>query len=179
MKENQEDDVFFDDSCLIEDDYYSSIKELIKCKICKKILKEPMMCLGCQSAFCKNCTDNLNQENHSCENPKYQENKTAISLLKTLKYLCKNCKSEVKAGDIENHLEKGCQKNENPTKYINEIFRKQSLIRLNHDEIKKLSENKKKVNHITSKINIFIIFFFDLVILLGRSFVGKSSLINT
>ena len=59
MKGEVEDDsgVYFDDDCLIEDDYYNSVKNLIKCNFCNKILQEPMMCLDCQSALCKNCKD--------------------------------------------------------------------------------------------------------------------------
>ena len=44
-----------------------------------------------------------------------------------------------------------CIKNENPTKLMDEIFRKQTLQKLNKDEIRKLSGENKIVNHLTCK----------------------------
>ena len=153
MLEIQKEDItsYFDENSLIKDDYYNSIKNLIKCKYCNKILKEPMMCKECQLAICKNCIDNLNKDNHECENPVFTKNTQAISLLGTLKYLCQNCKGEIKGDDIENHLKNGCIKNNNPTKLIDAIFRKKVLTKLDKEEIKKLSEQKDKVNHLSSK----------------------------
>ena len=106
MLENQKGDInsYFDENSLIEDGYFNSIKSLITCKYCNKILKEPMMCNECQGKFCKNCIEELGKDNHKCESPVYIENTNAKSLLGTLKYLCKNCKSEIKGSDIENHL---------------------------------------------------------------------------
>ena len=166
---------YFDKNILIEDDHYNSIKSIIQCKYCNKILKEPMMCKECLGAFCKNCIDELGKNNHKCESPVYVENTNAKALLGTLKYLCKNCKSEVKGSDIENHLKEGCEKNENPSKLMDCIFRKKSLTKLKQEEIKKLEDKKTNMYHISSKIFIFIIFS-TLVILLGRANVGKSSI---
>ena len=158
MKEELEDDsgVYFDDDCLIHDEYYNSVKNLIKCNFCHKILQEPMMCLDCQSPFCKNCKDELENFNHKCEKPTYVQNKNAISLIGQLKYLCKNCKTEVKELDIENHIKEGCLKNENPTKLINSIYRKKALKKLTQQEIKRITEENKKVNHISGKKNKII-----------------------
>jgi len=157
---------YFDENSPIEDEYYKGIKNLVVCNYCNKILKNPMMCIECQGAFCQKCTDELTDENHKCKKPTYSKNQGAIALLKNLKYLCNNCKNEIKQENIEAHLNEGCAKNENPTKLMDEIFRKKTLQKLTQDEIKKLSEEKKKVNHLT-------------LILLGPISVGKSSLINT
>ena len=153
MKENQQDDIasYFDDKSLIEDDYYCAIQNLIKCKYCQKVLNEPMICIKCQSGFCKNCIDGLNTENHPCENPEYKKNINAISLLGKLKYLCKNCKAEVKKEDIENHIKEGCVKNENSDKLVDSLFRKQVLRKLTQDEVKSLTEHKTKMNHLSGK----------------------------
>ena len=168
---------YFDENSLIEDEYYNGIKDSIKCKYCNNILKSPMMCEKCQWAFCNNCTEEIQNDNHKCENPSYIENKLANSLLGNLKYLCKNCKCEIKQSDIENHLIKKCVKNDNPIKYIDELYRKQKLIKLDSDEIKKIPGNK--MNHISSKKILLILLFNIIVILLGKSNVGKSSLVNT
>lgn len=142
---------YFDENNPIEDDYYKGIKNLIQCKYCNKILKDPMMCKECQGAFCNNCIDELNRNNHKCKKPSYDKNKSAISLLKNVKYLCNNCKSEIKQENIETHLKEKCVKNENPTKLMDEIFRKKTLQKLNQDEITKLSDEKDNVNHLTCK----------------------------
>jgi len=142
---------YFDENSPIEDEYYKGIKNLVVCNYCNKILKNPMMCIECQGAFCQKCTDELTDENHKCKKPTYSKNQGAIALLKNLKYLCNNCKNEIKQENIEAHLNEGCAKNENPTKLMDEIFRKKTLQKLTQDEIKKLSEEKKKVNHLTCK----------------------------
>ena len=45
-------------------------------------------------------------------------------MIQKLKYLCNNCKQEVKEADIESHIKNGCIKNKNPTKLIDAIYRK-------------------------------------------------------
>ena len=153
-KRIDDEESYFNDDCLIEDEYYNNVQELIKCKYCDQILKEPMMCQSCQLAFCKNCTKKASKKNnkyHTCKKPKYVENKNVIKTLGKLKYLCKNCKIEVKKEDIEEHLKEGCEKNENETKYMDAIMRKKTLTKINKEEIKQLGLNDKKMNHISGK----------------------------
>ena len=154
MLENQKGDInsYFDENSLIEDGYFNSIKSIITCQYCNKILKEPMMCQKCQGKFCKNCIEELGKDNHKCESPVYIENTNAKELLGTLKYLCKNCKSEIKGKDIENHLKEGCIRNRKPTELMDAIYRKQSLKKLTKEEIKKLQNEKNKANIITGKL---------------------------
>ena len=153
MLENEKGDInsYFDENSLIEDDHYNSIKSIIQCKYCNKILKEPLMCRECLGTFCLNCIEELGKDNHKCESPVYIENTNAKSLLGTLKYLCKNCKSEIKGSDIENHLKEGCISNRNMSKLFDTIYRKEKLRKLALDEIKRLSNEKFNVNHISRK----------------------------
>ena len=165
MLEKQINDIesYFDENSLIENEYYNGIKDSIKCKYCNNILKEPMMCEKCQGAYCKKCTEGiLNEIHHKCENPSYIENKLAKTLLGNLKYLCKNCKREIKQSDIEKHLKTKCVKNDNPSKYIDELYRKQKLIKLDSDEIKKIPGNK--MNHISGKKLLFIFLYYSNII---------------
>ena len=154
MSEN-ETNKYFDEESLIEDDYYNSIKNMIVCKYCQKLFKEPMMCTECFITFCKKCTEEMGNECHECKAPKYVLNKQTKDLLEKLKYLCKNCNKEIYKADIEGHLKERCAKNENPCKLMDEIYHKNKLIRLNEDEIKKL--HGKKINHITCKNLLLII----------------------
>ena len=154
MKENIEEDIsaYFDEKSLIENEYYNTIKDMIKCKHCHNMLKDPMMCLKCLGAYCRNCIGELGKEEHPCENPEFNKNLNAINIIIKLKYLCKNCKAEITKVDIENHLQKGCVRNENSTQLIKELYRKKTLRKLKRDEIETLSNQKKNVNHISSKL---------------------------
>ena len=132
MRENMDDDLYpyIDDDCLIEDEFYNDIKEMIECKLCQKLLKTPMMCNVCGSAFCNNCVKKMQKKkdkSHKCKKAKYIENKNVIKMMSKLKYLCRNCKNEVKKEDIENHLKQGCEKLENPTRLMDSIYKKNCL----------------------------------------------------
>ena len=143
---------YFDEECIIKNEYYNNVLNLIKCKFCDHIFKEPMMCKICQETFCKNCTKKLKKiknEIHPCKNPSFVNNINLNAILGKIKYLCKNCKKEIYQADIEDHLKEGCIKNDKPIKLIDEIYRKKSLKKLNDDEIKKLPG--KKINHISGK----------------------------
>lgn len=161
MKESpidEDEGKYFDEDSLIENEYYKGIHNLIICTICNQIFKEPMMCNKCQKTFCKKCLNEVDKENHQCENPEYMESINANNLLLNLKYLCKNCKKEIRKGDIEAHLKENCIKNENPDKLMDSIFRKYSLRKLTNDEIKEIPKHKKNVNHITGKLLKYIKF---------------------
>ena len=158
-KDEDDEDNFFDLDNPIEDEYYKGIKKLIKCSNCDKIVKDPMMCKECQASFCKKCIEETNEQ-HKCKEPSFIENVSATFLLKNLKYLCQNCKVEVKQEQIEKHLDEGCASNDNPTKLYNEIYRTKQLETVSKDEIKKLPEEKKDVNHITCKISFYYKFLF-------------------
>ena len=159
MKEEQENDLtkYFDDNCLIEDDVYNSMKDLIKCNYCNKILKEPMVCTKCQKAFCRSCTVKLEEENHQCVNPTYTNNEIINLMLGRIKYRCKNCQMETKKEDIKSHINKGCIRNENPTKLMEAFNRKAQLRKVEDSEIKEFPKRKIKVNHISGKIFLLII----------------------
>lgn len=152
LEEDEDSNAYFTDKNLIEDEYYLGIKDLVTCKLCHNILKEPMMCLECQKSFCKNCSEELTIDFHLCEKPNFIKNKNVIEMIQKLKYLCNNCKQEVKEADIESHIKNGCIKNKNPTKLIDAIYRKKALKLLTPGEKNKLSDGNVKVNHISGKI---------------------------
>ena len=161
---NDNSNEYFDDNSLVEDDYYYRIKDIITCKSCNNIiLNDPMMCNKCHLTFCKNCTEEQNEEKHPCQNPTYTINISVNSVLEKLVYLCNNCKQEVEKKDIEDHLKKKCEKVQNPDKLIDSIFRKKTLIKLSENEIKKLPQNIK-INHISGKIILLIIIYYSDII---------------
>ena len=141
------DDLYITDECVIKDDSYKLIKDIIYCQECKNILKEPMFCINCQNICCKNCI-----KNNCCINPNYILSKDKVHTLSILKFLCKNCKKEIKYDDVQSHLNSKCETNKNPTKYMDLIYNKKEkkLRKLDKDEIKTLTN--KPINHLSSKL---------------------------
>ena len=149
-------ETYITDDDVIEDESYSRIKDLIKCKLCNKILKKPMICKNCQSYFCKVCLDKWrkNEEDcpNDCINPSYSLSMDKEALLSMLKFLCQNCKQEIRYSDVESHLKAGCEKNLNQCKLFDAIYKKKKLKKLRQDEISKITRENKKVNHLSSKL---------------------------
>ena len=162
-KNNININLYFDEDCIIKNEYYNGVINLIKCKFCNNILKEPMMCKTCHESFCKICTKKMKKnknEIHPCKNPSYVNNINLKSIIGKIKYLCKNCKKEIKQEDIESHVKEGCIEKERPSKLMEYITRKNSLRKLSNDERRILDRKNKKINHISSKIILYFISFY-------------------
>ena len=89
---------FITDDCIIEDETYLKSKNTLKCSICKKILKNPMQCNNCQRVFCKECMKIILKEKcpNGCKKPNYRANEDKLVMLSLLKFLCNNCKEEIR-----------------------------------------------------------------------------------
>ena len=150
---------YITDDCIIEDDVYSGVKDIVKCKICSKILKDPMICRDCQNVYCKACIDE--QKNcPKCNNSEFVSSIDKKALLSLLKFRCKNCKNEIKYNDVESHLNTGCKKNLKENKLIEQIYKKKQLKKLEYDEIEQIRNKGHKINHISSKEYIFYLYLF-------------------
>lgn len=176
-------DLFITDDCIIEDEIYNGFKDLVKCFICKNILKDPMMCTKCQKVFCKDCIEIYTKQNKKCPNKckksKYKKCDDKSAMLSMLKFRCKNCKEEVKYNNVKIHLSSGCETNLTQSRLIDSLYEKRKLIKLSKDDVGKITNLGQKVNHLSRKLYILFIFIISIVITLGRGNVGKSSLINT
>ena len=151
---------FITDDSIIEDEYYNNIKGFIKCSLCNKIFKEPVICKNCQSVYCKACMEIYKKKEGKCpnceENSEFPKSIDKPALLSNLKFLCQNCKEEIRYNDIESHLKKGCYTNENPSKLFDAIYKKKKLKKLTPDEISRIKNNNKQyINHLSSKKKIF------------------------
>ena len=143
---------FIDDDCIIKDEVFQGIQNLVICDICKKILKNPMMCNNCQKAFCKECIDKKGKcTTASCKVSEFVKNKNALPVLKMVKYKCSNCKEEVKYEDVEKHLEDGCMHRENEIRLADTIYEKRTLKKLTPDEVGKAKSKNKVIYHLSSK----------------------------
>ena len=149
-----EKDEYFSDDCIIEDNLYLAIKDLITCPLCSKILKEPYMCSECQNAYCKKCLENysnLKRCPNDSKNTKFSHCIQKNDLLSKLKYRCKNCLKEVVQTDIQSHLKSNCKTNTEMERErtLSEIIQtKKELIKLSKKEM----ENKKIDKTLTGKI---------------------------
>ena len=59
-------ELFIDDSTIINIKEYNSIKDEIICEICQGILVKPKQCGSCESIFCEKCINNWLLKNDSC-----------------------------------------------------------------------------------------------------------------
>ena len=152
-----EKDEYFTDDCIIKDQLYSSLKDLITCPLCQKILKNPYMCCKCQKSYCKKCLEE-NSNLKTCPNDKEEtqfiHSVFAEDMLSKLKYKCKNCLKEVIQSDIKAHIQDNCQHNELERKktLAEEIHtKKKTLIKLSFKDMKK----KEIDRSLTSKYIFF------------------------
>ena len=150
-------DEYFADDCIIKDSLYISLKDLIICPLCCKLLKNPYMCVKCQKSYCKKCLEE-NSNLKICPNDKEEtqfiHSVFADGMLSNLKYKCKNCFKEVIQSDINAHLEENCEhvEIEHKKTLAEELKKKKQLIKLSPKEM----ENKEASNTFTSKIYFLI-----------------------
>ena len=148
-------EVFITDDCIVENETYLGWKDNIKCGLCKKILKEPIICKSCQNNYCKVCIDKWKKTHikcpNNCEEPDYDKSLDKPFILAMLKFLCRNCKEEIKYNDVESHLKSGCKTTRNPSKLYDIIYKKKKLKKLTSEEVEKVKNEGHDINHISSK----------------------------
>ena len=155
-----EKDEYFDENSPIENQLYLSLKDLLICPYCHKLLKNPFMCSKCQKNYCKKCLEDYSNMKKCPNDNKESEFKHSIminEMLSKLKYKCKNCKKEIFQSDIKAHLENNCEHVEVERKKTlsEEIHTEKKLIKLTKEKM----ENKKVDISFTSKtflLNKFI-----------------------
>ena len=175
---------FIREDTIVEDAIYSCFKESVTCPICSNILINPLMCMNCQNVYCKKCIDGWSKKDNKCpnrcENPNYKPSVEKNNILSKLKFKCQKCGEEILYDNVKSHIE-SCKPNDNSKKNNNagdNSTRTKRLKKLNKKELDKL--DKKQLARITSKKNEYLIYFLiNIVITLGCSQVGKSSLIDT
>ena len=141
-------DAYFSEDCLVKNDLYSTVKDLIICPKCKKLFQNPLMCSNCGETYCGKCINNKSKcEKCSHENIIFKENISKKQILSNLKYKCKNCLEEIIQKDINSHLKLNCEHKEEETrKTLNEIYTtKKTFKKLSNKEVKKLINKKEKI----------------------------------
>ena len=151
---------YINEKTIIKNDIYKSLKDNIYCPSCKKIMIEPVMCLGCQNTFCKNCLNKLNKKGkkcpNGCANPTITDVILKNNFITKLKFKCiKDCGKELSFDELINHYNSTCKKRKI------KILDKKKVPFFK----KKFFFFKKKVKHLTStyyNINFFKIISFLL-----------------
>ena len=54
---------YINDKTIIKNEIYNAFKDFIKCPLCSGILINPVMCMKCQTAFCRQCVDDWSLKN--------------------------------------------------------------------------------------------------------------------
>ena len=178
-------DEYINDDTIVEDDFYNSFKDSVTCPLCLCILINPVMCMKCQNVYCKKCVDDWSKKDkkcpNRCENPNYQKSLVKNDILSKLKIKCKFCQIIIPYNEVQKHKEncildkmQSYEIIESPTPKPNS----DKLKRLSSEEARASKKERDDVAYINSK-KIYFIYIIILVITLGDSGVGKSSLIET
>ena len=132
---------------IIKNETFESLKDLIICPKCNKIILQPVICSKCENHFCKKCIDKKNQCPNGCKKPKLKDSKK--NFLKKLKFKCiKGCGEEIHYDEIKNHYNSDCLKNKNNNKM--KIISKEQMSNIKSEDI----------SYIKSKFYKLIFFLF-------------------
>ena len=159
---------------LNKDQFSMMIKKSLTCALCKNMLIDPVIC-KCQNVYCKACIDEWSKNNKKCPNncdePVYQtyignnDNENLSSL--KLGYL--GCETEMLSNNAEELHKEGLQEKE--------ILKIKKIEK--EDEIDLKKNQNECIRNIRGKKILLILILFYIVITLGDSGVGKTSLIET
>ena len=138
---------FINEDTIIKNDIYNLFSDSLICPICKCIMIEPVICLGCQNKFCKNCIENWKKKNicpNRCEDPIYKNIIEKNRLITKFKFKCiKGCGAEIPFNEIKNHYNSNCLKNKNKES-------KRTIKILSREEAYRQKQINKNIENFTS-----------------------------
>ena len=168
---------FININSLVNNDINNAFKDLAICPLCSNILIEPYMCMKCQKVYCKKCIDEWKNKDdkcpNKCENPNYEKSLEKNNILCKLKFKCQKCDNEFLYEELIKHVDTCSGKKNN-----NKITPTNRMKKLSKEQAEKIQKKGKESINITCKNNI-IIYYINIVITLGLTGAGKSSLIYT
>ena len=99
---------YINEKTIIKNEIYNSYKDFITCPLCSGIFINPVMCMKCQTAFCKKCADDWSLKNPTkcqkgCLEPNYEKCLCKKDFLSVLKFICQKCQTEFQYDDAEEH----------------------------------------------------------------------------
>ena len=146
---------YISENNIINEEIYDEFKFSILCPICANIIIEPLICMNCQSSYCKKCINQWTLINEKCPNrclnPNYQISQEMNGLLSKLKFQCKFCDKAFKYNEMKEHYYSGFDNINNNKKYCQQSEIKNKMRKLENKNAQ-LFESKNKIN---SKLIIF------------------------
>jgi len=150
---------FIRQDTVIEDSIYSVFKDSVICPLCSNILINPVMCMNCQSVYCKKCIDEWSEQDkkcpNKCENPNYKKSIEKINILSKLKFKCQKCGEEILYDNAKSHID-SCKSNNNSktidTNSGDNSIRRKRMKKINKNDVEKVKK-KDSLAYITSKKN--------------------------
>ena len=130
---------------IVKNEIYELFKDAIICPVCNSIMIEPVICLECQSTFCKKCSKTLKDKGDNCPKKCSNYNINDVigknNFISKFKFKCINgCGEDILFENITNHY-KNC--NPNKIKKIKVMDKKQveEYRKKNSEEIAHLNSN--------------------------------------
>ena len=81
---------YINDKTVIKDEIYKNFEYSVTCSICSEIMINPMMCMNCQTVYCKSCIDNWSKKSayctNRCKNTNYKKSILSQTFLSKLKF---------------------------------------------------------------------------------------------
>lgn len=136
-------DKYVNEETIIKDEIFESLKDMILCPLCKKLLLESIMCLNCQNQYCKKCLGKRKFKKVKCPNcKKSKTNEMKNLLIKKFKFKCiKGCGEEILYDNISKHYKSNCMKD------------KKKLKILAKEKVAEIKKKNKDIKYLTSKFN--------------------------
>ena len=157
---------YINEKTIIKNEIYNSYKDFITCPLCSGIFINPVMCMKCQTAFCKKCADDWSLKNPTkcqkgCLEPNYEKCLSKKEFLSGLKFKCQKCQTEFQYDDAEEHS-KSCGTGSSmntPLPLSNKYKNIQSskLEKISNDQMEELKKEGKEVLKITGKKKLFFL----------------------
>ena len=144
---------YINDSTVVKDSFYESIKDSIICPICLDLMIKPFMCLNCLNNYCRRCIEYWSNVKNSCpnrcQNSEYKSCLFIEKLLAKLNFTCKDCNSVINYEKMEKHILSKCDtieinnliNNKDNNSYLKKGFFHQ--INKNNKDFKKIKQQIK------------------------------------
>ena len=111
MEEYEE---YVNEQTLIKDSVFESLpKDLILCKKCQNLMKEPVLCINCMKYYCKKCIDEWKSRDqtcpNNCQNPIFRDIIENDRLINSLNFRCtKGCGAILSIKEMKKHYSSNC-----------------------------------------------------------------------
>ena len=147
-------DKYISEKTIIKNQTFETLKDMILCSKCQKLLIKSFMCSICQNNFCKKCIDKKKHKKVKCpigcENSIINELTEKKNFLTKCKFKCINgCGEEIDFEDVNNHYKSKCLKKNQ--KKIFGIFSKKKIAET-------INQKNEEMRYMTSKL--FIVFLY-------------------